>query len=481
MKNLIIICSLSLCFLSSCKTESKFKQLPTGAIKHQLIVAAKTTKSVRARGFAGATPPGTTVYFEVGDAHASVVSSPEGSFILELLSPDISSNFGVFNFTTKDNKKFVERYELKNLTEALSLVASEALSAVPEISFITIHNDEALILSQQAALLRRVKINSDWTLAQDSHENILLNPKVQEAPSPQMVDARKNHAVVSLFNSSELGLVDLQTNKLINNFKLDHKQTRSAQRIMALDDINYLVSFVNFDPALNDESDSSKQYGPGVVALIEINNNSIHANQILVLPFKNPYAFKINPKNSQEVWVMCSGAYTNINKKDVAPKTIDAGLVKLNIFNKNINISKKIPLPDFTPAEFELVGDFLVVPEFLGNKLLVLKEDSQDLEPIEASYSRKFNFTLATHWHEDIVFLGDQSGALVAYSLSDGFFPFPFSAPINISKEEQIKFSPSQVIVKKQEPEYHPGYGAWVVSHWQSKIIPLDFLKIFGP
>lgn len=478
MKNIIIICSLGLFFLISCKAEPKFKLLPAGPIKHQLIVAAKTNKSIKARGFAGATPPGTTVYFEVGDVHASAISSPEGSFNLELPSANLSAVFGVFNFTTPDNKKFVERYEIKNLSQVLNSVADQALSAPPEISFVNIHNDEALILSLDAALLRRVKINSDWTLAQHSLENILLNPEVKEAPSPQTVDARKNHAIVSLFNSSELSLVDLKTNKLINNFKLNHNRTRSAQRIMALDDTNYLVSFVNFDRALAVEEKSD--FGWGVVALVEIKDNSILLTQALVLPFKNPYAFKINPKNASEVWVMCSGAYADT--KSLPLKTLDAGLVKLDITNnsKIITLSKKIALKDFVPAEFELVGDFLLVPEFGGNRLLVLKEDSHDLNFIESSYSRKFNFTLATHWHEDIVMLGDQSGALVAYSLSEGFFPFPFSEPINIGKESQIKFVPSQVIFNFKQ-DYQPGYSAWVISHWQSKIIPLDFLKIFGP
>ena len=77
--------------------------------------------------------------------------------------------------------------------------------------------------------------------------------------------------------------------------------------------------------------------------------------------------------------------------------------------------------------------------------------------------------------------LGDQSGAIVAYSLSEGFFPFPFSEPIITSLEQQIKLVPSQVIMRHKSQEYQPGYSAWVVSHWQNKIIPLDFLKIFGP
>ena len=245
MKNLILLCGLSVAILCSCKVENKFKQLPEGPIKHQLIVAAKTDQSVRARGFSGATPPGTTVYFEVGPAHASVISGPDGAFDLTLPDANLDAIYGAFNFTT-NNKHFVERYEIKNLSEALKLVADKALSAPPEISFVSIHEDEALILSWAAALLRRVKINSDWTLAPGTRENILLNPKVQEAPSPQTVDARNNHAIVSLFNSSELSLVDLEKNILVNNFKLNNKHARSAQRIMALDDKNYLVSFVNF-------------------------------------------------------------------------------------------------------------------------------------------------------------------------------------------------------------------------------------------
>ena len=102
------------------------------------------------------------------------------------------------------------------------------------------------------------------------------------------------------------------------------------------------------NPALIDKDDNSKEYGPGAVGLIEINYNSLKVNQILTLPFKNPYAFKI--KNTHEVWVMCTGAF--VDKKSFPLKTIDAGLVKLNIINnnKNMNISKHQAL-DFAPAE----------------------------------------------------------------------------------------------------------------------------------
>jgi hypothetical protein len=486
MKNLIIF--LSLFLLSSCKSELEFKQLPQGPIKHQLIVAAKTPKSVRARGLKGATPPQTAVYFEVGNFHASTISKLDGSFDIELLDAHHTNSFGLLNFTTPDKKNFAERYEIKNLHEALNLIAGPSLSAPPEISFVATHNNEALILSQEAALLRRIQINGDWTLAKPTRENnILLNPKIKEAPSPQMIEAHNKHALVSFFNAGDVGLINLEANKLINNFKLPYNPPlRSAQSVLALDNQSYLVSFVNFDPAAQD---SSKAYGPGVVALVEVNNNLITAAQVLTLPYVNPYAFKISPTNSSDIWVMCTGAFTN--KAGEALKTTKAGLIKLTLSSPNnikvINIAHQIDLPDFVPAQFELVGDNLIIPELGGNRLLVLQENNLKLKPLEANYSRKFNFTLASHWHDDILLLGDESGALVAYSLSEGFFPFPFSEPFYVNKDQQIKFMPSQIIMrhtsenKKLEQDYLPGYGAWVVSHRQNQIIPLDFLKIFGP
>src|SRR5437762_4466732 len=100
MKNLLIIFCLSfLCFLSSCKEEHNFKQLPAGPIKHQFIVAAKTAKSIKARGFAGATPAGAEVYFEVGPKHDKTISKADGSFDLELLDADLDARFGEFHFT----------------------------------------------------------------------------------------------------------------------------------------------------------------------------------------------------------------------------------------------------------------------------------------------------------------------------------------------------------------------------------------------
>jgi len=477
MKNIIIFASLSLLLLSACKEQTKFKILPQGPIQHQLIVAAKTATSVRVRGFAGATPAGTNVYFEVGTAHASVVSNPNGSFNFELPHADLSVSNGEFNFTMPDKKHTRERYELKNLSEALSLVAHEALNTVPEISFVRIQNNEAFILSEEKAFLRRIPINSDWTLATDAREDILLNPHINESPSPQMVDARKHHAVVSLFNSGELSLVELSTNKLINNFKLPHNQTNSAQSVLVLDDTNYLVSFVNFK---QNPQDKSYTYGPGVLALVEIKNNALQLNQTLILPScKNPYDLKA--KNSQELWVSCRGG-ENIS---------DAALIKLNVSSdmKDIKIIHTQKLDNFAPGEFEIIGDTLVIPELWGNRLLVLKENNMNIQAIEAQYSRKFNFTTATHWHEDIVMLGDANGALVAYSLSEGFFPFPFSEPINITKQPnpQIPFVPNQIIMRhastnnKLDLDYPVGFSAWVVLHRQNQIIPLDFLKIFGP
>lgn len=467
--------------LSACQQENKFKILPPGPINHHLIVAAKTPMSVKARGFAGATPAGTTVYFEVGPEHASVISNPDGSFNLELSKADLNSTYGEFNFTMPDKKNAIQRYELKNISEALSLVADTALDAPAEISFVNIHNNEVLILSEQAALLRRIKINGDWTIDLSSQQNILLNPKILNNPSPQIVDASKNHAVATLFNSGELSLIDLKANKLINNFKLPNNQTNSAQRVMALDDVNYLVSFVNFS-----FTKDSFNFGPGVLALIEIKDDSINLKQTLNLPCKNPYDFKF--ENSKELWVSCRGVETQVEKQK---KISDAAMIKLSLAPdmKSMAIKTTKILDNFAPGEFAVINDTVVVPELWGNRLLVLKEKSVNIEPIEAKYSRKFNFTVASHWHEDIVMLGEASGALVAYSLSENFFPFPFSEPIRITKdpEQQVKFVPNQVIMRHTssqrdlKQDYPLGYGAWVVLHRQSQIIPLDFLKIFGP
>ena len=484
MKRLInLFFVLSICLLSSCKKKDyEFKNLPTGPIKHQLIVAGRAKNKIIARGLAGSTPPNTTVYFEIGSDNKSQISDKTGAFELELPN-NPEALMGVFNFTLPDNKHESQNYTIKNISEALNTVAQEALEAPTEITLVKIHDNKALILAHDKAQLKQVAINSDWTLSEDNIYNILLNPQADSSLSPQNFDSYKQNTLVPFLNSDQLALINLSSNKIITKKKFDDQLAKSPQSVFSLGDNNFLVSYIALDAQKNPT-------GPGAVALININNNSINLKQIIQLPFKNPYAFKQN--KNQEIWLSCTGAYKEKEDRDktiTSAQTVDAGLVKLKVSKdlNNLKIKHQIDLNNysFAPAEFELVEDKLVIPELWGGRLIVIQEDSPNIIPdnINNEYEKKYKFTFATSYYQDILFLGDASGTLVAYSLKTGFFPFPFVEPIKLVKNTEINFNPKQLIIRNNKPQesYPRGFGAWVISETQNKIIPLDFLKIFGP
>ena len=170
--------------------------------------------------------------------------------------------------------------------------------------------------------------------------------------------------------------------------------------------------------------------------------------------------------------------------KDGKMKTNDAGLVLLSFADDKQSLTKKreLPLKDFIPAQPAFIKDTLIVPESYGQRIALIEENTTDaLSKVkEPKYHRPLLFRFAKHWHDDVVFLGEQQG-LVAFSLSEGFFPFPFNElmPLDKKQKDGVVFGPSKMLFR---PDANgPGFSAWVLSMLQSRIVPLDLMEIFGP
>ncbi len=159
---------------------------------------------------------------------------------------------------------------------------------------------------------------------------------------------------------------------------------------------------------------------------------------------------------------------------------------------KSITIERQIPLTDFAPAMMATVAGKLVIPRSDKNEIAVIDETATAVVPADikpATFHRQFSFTFAKHWYDKIVFLGDSRGTLVAYSIDEGYFPFPFVEPIIINPQvaESVGVRPQTIYFRHQEQNFDiaqkspRGFSAWIVSDTQWKIFPMDFLEVFGP
>ncbi len=511
-----ILALTSIILLASCKESPKFKELPSGPIKHQLIVVAKYQKGVRARGFAGSTPPNTPVFFEIS-GHSDVHSGPDGSFMLEL-SDGQEATRGDLTFTV-DNKTYTFSYTIKDLPDTLSRVAKKAFTTDLELSYLALNGSQAAILSSRASLISLHDMDDTWTIKKRARSTIGLNLAMVPQLFPRMIAARESRGLVPFSGTGELALIDLKQNRIITKNRLEDKNgnlylfdnapplsiknpinadgnsppstsiarsfAHSPEHVLALDEKTYVASFANYYQFADQSKGDKAVVGPGILALISIENDRFRTQEIVHLPFKNPRYFLI--KSETELWVSCSGAYRDYLGSPLTSD--DAGLVKLIISadKKSMSIAQKIALVDFSPGEPVLVGSKIVVPLAYGNKIAVLDETATELKESDIktpNFHRDFNFTLASLWHDDLVFLGSNDGSLVAYSLSEGYFPFPFIEPLRLNPDQDMRImaNPQQLIFRKNiATDYRAGYSALAVVAGQEKIIPLDLLEVFGP
>ncbi len=489
MKHIFKACLASiLLLLSACKSGYDFKTWPDTPVNHQLIVVAKTIDGVRAYGLSGAVPAYTSIFFEAAKHNQTVVAGVDGSFRLDLPLDDKSIVFGELTFSI-GTAIYQKTYQIKDLAIALNKIAKSAFSLDQDIEDIAVVGSGVAILSPLAGLIKLHQLKPTWEIG-DSTGSIALNPQAKPALYPRMIATYGYKAVIPMFGSNELALIDLPSNKLTYSARLKEADTDNAERVIAIDEQTYLASFVNFrqfsDPAKNQPA----ILGPGMIALLRIQGESIVTENILALPYKNPQFFKL--VSPTEIWVSCTGAFSDLSGTSLS--SVDAGLVKIGLSTdkKTLSINHHIALTNFTPAEPEVLNGKLIIPEAWGTRLAILDQSASGLSQTDikpSSFHRPFNFTFATYFHGDIIFLGDAQGALIAYSLSEGFFPFPFVEPINLvtDQSQKIRLNPSKIMFRHREEsrtlnsKHIGGFSAWVLSPSQHKIIPLDLLEVFGP
>lgn len=506
----------------SCAKDTVFKTFPEGPIHHHLIVLAKTKTGIKARGFSGATPPATQIFCEAGHGRQQVTSNADGSFSLEVQEVDPKVTAGELTFTT-GGKHYQQGYQIRDLAQDLENLTHQAFNCDKEVDDISFSNDRVAILSSQAALVRTFEVDQYFRLGQEPKNSVLLNQKNAVSLYPASLAFVDQKVAVSLNLSHEVALFNIDNGTILDQAKVEDHQgqplrinlstplevkhpidadesgtasttirrtiARNPEAIFAIDNQHFLVSFTNYYQYEDESRGQKSVVGPGMVVLMAIENGKIKTKAHEVLDFKNPHYFlAIDQKN---VWVVSVGEWVNIGKSTIFSN--DAGLTRLQIAtdHKSFTISQKLALTNFAPARPAVVGSKLVIPHFDMNEIAVVDQSAttiNDQDKKKPQFHRDFGFTFAAHWHDDIVFLGDKQGSLVAFSLSEGFFPFPFVEPVIIDKniDERIGLRPQMIYFRHQvqnfdvKAHYPPGFSAWVLSSSQHKIYPM-MLGVFGP
>ncbi len=105
--------------------------------------------------------------------------------------------------------------------------------------------------------------------------------------------------------------------------KISDSFARNAEAIIALDDTHFLATFSNHYQFFDKNTNSV--VGPGIVALLAVENGQLVTKKIEVLKFKNPMYFL--PKDNF-IWLTCPGAW---RVEDNLYKSSEAGIVKLKL------------------------------------------------------------------------------------------------------------------------------------------------------
>lgn len=512
MKKLLFL----LFFLIGCKDAYRFKTMPEGPINHQLIALARLADSVKARGFKGATPPFTQITLGIGPEIIKIHSAEDGSFHYDFTHISETNAYLAFEV---NGKNYEQKYQIKNLNQSINKMTKKAFLLPDEISDFSIRQNNALLLSLSAAKLIKLPIDDHWVIGPNNSHEIPLNEELIEAINPKSVDIDNKNAVITFSTSHEIALVNYSSPKDIFKSKLKDKDgslflfdlnpplivkepinasghsqkskiiTRSfahnPSQVIALANDLFAVSFTNYYQYFDPEQKTNAVVGPGIIALVAIKDNSLVTKSIAVLPYKNPLF--IDKIDQEKLLVTCSGSYY---EKDNHLKSDDAGLVILTYNNQDLTISKELPLKNFIPAKPAVIENTIIVPEYYGRRVAVIGSMSNNaLENVkEAPGTYPYRFTYASFWHDHIAFLGEYNG-LIAFSISEGFFPFPFvlSIPLNKKQKNDIAFMPSKMIFRHHNKglslveEKSPGFNALVLSELQSKIVPIDFFGVLGP
>jgi hypothetical protein len=507
---------LFLCLLNAaCQKEYEFKNLPNDEVNHHLVVLAKVKDGYRLLGLKNASPKNTEVLLEVGTERQSTKSLADGSFDL-VIKTNTTLEKGKITFYV-GQKSLIHIYTIKDLSLAIKNISQKPFITNTETSAIDFsnNNNEVYILSSTAALLKKYKLDDEWQFTKKPEATWALNKDNNEAQGARDIKAFEDNILLSFFNTHEVMLLNAKNSEVKDKARLlDSKghlftfalnpplalnepldegakdkiintsTARNAESLLALDDQYFLASFINYYQYADANISKKAILGPGVLGLFAIKNNRLHTIATLILPFKNP--IQMVKGENDVVHVLCAGAW-QIDGNNFS--STDGGIIAVEIPNSRsyMAIKTSIPFKDFTPARFTIMQNKIIIPRLWGNDILVLDKSAKSISQDDfksPSYHRPFHFTFAKEFSESMLMIGDNQGSLIVYSLTDGFFPFPFIDPIPLVKDSDINIAliPTDLYSRHQldDVSYKIGFNIWVNTAIH-KLYPLDFLAVFGP
>lgn len=510
----IFICLTAL----NCTQGHSFKDLPKDFVQHHLIALAHTNNGVQLKGFLGATPANSAIELTIGEKSYSTTSDTEGRFALEVSRVDEAHTTAVVQIKHGSNVSRTH-YTIKKLAHALGDTVVIPFATDREIDAIDFFGDTAFILSSQAGLIREFQTDATWQLAKAAKKSMFLNPKA--SLGARNITSVGSHLAVPFFNTHEVAVIgrhdfmlkDTSRLKDTNNSLMlfpvrppaqlespisadeQHEVTsisttaaRNAETITAINDDHFLVGYANYFQFAEPNRQKESVVGPGIIGLMKVENDTIKTKASFILPCKNPT--QLIRIDDTSFFVQCSGAYIF---KDGMLLSEGAGVAKITLASdfSSISLLHFLELGGFAPAPMALVHQTMVIPKAWGNEVLVLDQSStsfNDGDIKSPRFHRAFQFTFAKHWHDDVFFLGDNQGGLVAFSVKDGFFPFPFVEPIMFLKDadKKLALGAHQLYFRHQAEKYDlsnthkKGFDAWALTTVH-RLIPLDLMQVFGP
>lgn len=502
----------------NCTNGNTFKDLPNDFVHHHLIVLGNTNNSIQLKGLKGATPARSNIELIIDERSYRTTSDGEGRFSIEVGGINETHTTAMVHITHgSDISK--TRYSIKNLSQALGLTVASPFATDREIDAIDFVHDSAFILSSQAGLVREFKTNTTWQLAKTPKQSMLLNPAV--SLGARSITTAGAYLAVPFFNTHEVAVVLRHDFTLKNKSRLkdsnnnltlfpvrppaqvlipinadeQHESNtitstaaRNAEVIGAVDDDHFLVGYANYFQFAEPNPNIESVVGPGILGLMRVSNDTIQTKASLMLPCKNPT--QLLKLDDTTFLVQCSGGYIF---KDGKLLSEGAGVAKISIASdfSAISTAQFLDLAGFAPSPMAVIDQTLVIPKAFGHEVLVVDHSSTSFDDSNIKsphFHRSLHFTFAKHWHDDIVFLGDNQGSLVAFSVRDGFFPFPFIEPITFLKDadKKLALGAHQIYFRHQAEKYDltnthkKGFDAWALTTVH-RLIPLDFMQVFGP
>lgn len=500
----------------SCQERAQFTRFKDEGVKHNVIVLARHGDEIRLLGLKGALPANVKVNLKIDEEEISTTSLSEGNFDLRMKNEKHSqTKTGNITFELPGDKKSFT-YAIRDLDTAVSNVVGKKLPYSGDITDFNVNSDDELSLSAgHTASFHRFRLNSHWADFVSTVNETMLNPSLKTNPALRNHLELQDHFVVSLFSSNSLALIAKKDGKMLHTTTLKNPDdspyivsvgeiltTTVKQDVMndgqmvssfdktiafgpdalfALDDTKFLATFTNYYEAASNKVRNAV-VGPGILGLFEVRDGKIQTLKVIALAHKNPQYFFGFLRNS--IWLLNTGAWEYDAKRYI---TQNAGLTKLSIINNftDIIIDKNIAIDDFSCGKPTLVNDHIIIPESFGERVFVLSANAVSQTEGDFVTPPKKNthkFLEAEHWRDNIIFLSDASGSLVAFDSVEGFFPFPFVAPLTVLKDIAPSiYTPRKILFRQGDQGFDYTGNNGLIMLLQKQIVTFNFLVLFGP